>query len=303
MKAELTLPLSTLWDILSAGIGPGLLAWTVIALLVIAARASTRIRPLAETVAALAALAVMIFGIYFWIVATGGAPQIRYGLPFFMMTLVWLTPLLYVSIRSSSLLARLPITAISIAVPINLALMLFVPASAGAWQHLSGVGFASSVPASDVLALREFFLRPRKAPVIIYTFTGNFQSGILESYGYFDALLEPAHPTLTFRRAIDWQRRSTFRLDEVIGSTHILVDPSERGANGENVDSVSDEELVLTRWVLGLKTSDGIAVVLDTPNARIYKIIDRNELTNKALELVKQFRWNPIFREGNQSYF
>jgi hypothetical protein len=303
MKAELTLPPSVLWGILSAGMGPGLLAWTILALVLIVAQAITKTRPLAETVAALAAIGVVAFGIHFWIVATGGATNFRYGLPFFMMALVWLTPLLYVSIRSSSLLARLPIAAISVAAPINLALMLFIPASAGAWQHLSGVGLTSSVPASDVLALKEFFLRPRTAPVVVYTLANNFQSGILESYGVFDALFEPAYPTLTFRRAFDWQRRSTFRLDEIISSTHILVDPSRTRPIAENVASVSEEELALTRWVLDLRPSDGVDVVLDTPNARIYKIIDRNELRGKAFELVGQFRWNSTFRDANQSYF
>jgi hypothetical protein len=303
MKAELTLPLSILWDILSAGIGPGLLAWSVVALVLIATRAITKTRPLAETVAALVAIGVLIFGIHFWIVATGGTTQFRYGLPFFMMTLVWLTPLLFVSIRSSSLLARHPITAISFAVPINLALMLFIPASAGAWQHLSGVGFASTVPASDVLKLKEFFLRPRTVPVVIYTLTGNFQSVILESYGCFSALLEPTYPTLTFRRPFDWERRSTYRLDEIISSTYILVDPSQTRPIAENVDSVSDEELALSRWVLGLKLSDGVDVVLDMPRARIYKITDRDALRNKAFEVVRQFHWNPVFRDANQPYF
>jgi hypothetical protein len=303
MKAELTLPLSMLWGILSAGIGPGLVAWTVLALLLIAAQAITKTRPLAEAVAALAAIGVLVFGIHFWIVATGGGTQFRYGLPFFMIALVWLTPLLYVSIRSSSLLVRLPIAAISLAVPINLALMLFIPASAGAWQRFSGVGFASSVPASDVLAVKEFFLRPRTAPIVVYSLANNPQSGILESYGFFDLLLKPTYPTLTFRRAFDWQRRTTFRLDEIISSTHILVDPSRTGPIAENVDSVSEEELALTRWVLDLRPSDGADVVLDTPNARIYKIIDRNELRGKAFELVGQFRWNSTFRDANQSYF
>ena len=206
------------------------------ALFLIVAGIFTKTRPLAETVAALSALAVLVFGIHFWIVATGGVTQFRYGLPFFMMALVWLTPILYVSIRSSSPPALLPITAISAAMPINLALMLFIPASAGAWQHLSGVGLASSVLASDVLALKEFFLRPRTAPVVVYTLANNFQSGILESYGYFDALLEPAYPTFTFRRAFDWQRRSTCRLDEIISSTYILADPSRTGPIGQNVE-------------------------------------------------------------------
>jgi hypothetical protein len=303
MKAELTLPMSILWDILSAGIGPGLLAWTVMALLLIAARAITKPGPLAETVGALAAIGVLIFGIHYWILATGGTTQFRYGLPFFMMTLVWLTPLLYVSIRSSSLVARLPITVVSFAVPINLALMLFIPGSAGPWQHLSGVGFASSVPASDLLVLKEFFLRPRTASVVIYTLTGNYQSGILESFGVFGALLEPAYPTLTFRRAYDWQRRSTYRLDEIISSTHILVDPSQTGPITRNVNSLSDEELALTLWVLGLTLSDGVEVVFDTAHARIYKIINCDALRNKAFDMVRQFQWNPIFRAANQSYF
>jgi hypothetical protein len=92
-------------------------------------------------------------------------------------------------------------------------------------------------------------------------------------------------------------------LDEIISSTHILVDPSRTGPIAENVDSVSEEELALTRWVLDLRPSDGADVVLDTPNARIYKIIDRNELRGKAFELVGQFRWNSTFRDANQSYF
>jgi hypothetical protein len=309
MKAELKLPISILWDIISTGIGPGLLAWTVAALALITARVITNTRPLAESVAALVAVGVLVFGIYYWIVATGGTTQFRYGLPFFMMTLVWLTPILYVSVRGSSFLARLTVTAISFAVPLNLALMLFIPTSAGTWQRLSGVGLASSVPASDVLMLKEFFLRPRSTPIIIYTLTGNFpstanfESAILESYGYFSALLEPTSPILTFRRAYDWQRRSTYRLDEILSSTHILVDPSQTRSIGESIDSVSDEEVALTRWMLGLRVSDGVDVVLDTPHLRIYKVINGDALRNKVFDVVRQFQWNPIFRDANLSYF
>ena len=69
------------------------------------------------------------------------------------------------------------------------------------------------------------------------------------------------------------------------------------------LSSMSDEELVLARWVLGLMASDGVDVVLDTARARIYKVTDRDALRNKAFDVVRQFRWNPIFRDANQSYF
>jgi hypothetical protein len=304
LMRQMPFPAAWLWPLLNEALGRGLIYWAALAAVIcaiaaFAGRSSIRTRGFAAMVVCAWTVA---FGVWFWFIGSGAPTQVRYAIPFFMMGLVWLVPVIQSAWGILPAVLRLATVVVMMATVVNLSLLLLVPRPALAWQQFSGVGITADFPPDVLSAFKRFVGAPASRPRSIYVFSLDISDGILGSVIDETRLLHPERQILSLRRPIDWQRSATIRLNEVAAADALMVAPPQcaaLGPAGRVVANLAQEQGVFTCWVDGLTAADGVAVFLATPTVKILSVVDPVKLRQSLERMVAAYRWDPTFVTAN----
>jgi hypothetical protein len=311
VRTELRAPISALLTIAHQGPGYGFLLWTVFAVLIIACgsmRTSAKAAPWPSTALAVAALVAAIValaaGLWFWL-DIGGGVIIRYGMPFFMMAAVWTIPPLLHQWRSAPRLLTAGMTIVMLAATINLALLLAQRDPPAAWQDGTGVSLSAGSSFGPMPQFQRFVDAPRARPTLVYSLQSDEADRILTTMIYVQQMSHPELPALGIARPRDWVRPTTYHLDEMTASDYLLFHPQldpgarETALGVVVVPSFAAEQAAFIAWATELTPTDGVDVVVDTPEARIIRIRDRASFRAALLRLVSRHRWRATFIDAN----
>jgi hypothetical protein len=304
MKAELSLPLSLLWRVVNAGLGGAFVLWAALDLMICLWRLSVKdSAPMTVKgiVACLASAAALIFGAWFWFLGSGGANQIRYFAPFFVMAMIWLVPVAMEAWNRVPSLLTLSLSSVMAAAALNLIALLLVPSPSVAWQQFAGVGVTADFPSQTLEAFRRLVAQNRAKPVHLYIMSFGDNDAILDSLVDQRWLLDHGSQSLLLQRPVDWQRSSTIRIAEIGATDMLLINPPQArpAPAGEKVNNLSEEQGVLTAWADKLDVSDGVSVFFSAPSAKILTVTDRVKFRESLRRLVARYDWDSTFTEAN----
>ena len=287
LNAEFTVPVSLLWSVVHTGLGGAFVLWMVLAIAAImlgsrsAHRNSTQSfssRLLAG--AAVAAILILTFGIWFWLISSGFS-QIRYGVPFFMIAWILMVPALIQIWTHAPRLLTTCIAAIMLAASTNLALLLLQETPPSAWQRLSGTAIGAGRTSSIMNQLKQLVEAPRQRAEFIYSFKPDVDDAILTALCDQHNLFYREKPPINVRRAMDWKRGRIHRIDEIYSSDYLLFSPSQdRGVGasaqaGTPIESFQAERSAFVAWASNLASADGVEVIIDFPSVRLLHVRDR----------------------------
>lgn len=306
MKTELILPYDLLFSLIHYNFGDAFLAWFILVILMIisagfipaARRGGAGIAPVYA--AALCAVPLAIFGAWFWIVASGGVNQMRYGMPFFMMAAVMLVPALCSAWEALPRWMAAPLVLIMLAAPVNLALLLLLPDPSIAWQKFAGVDVTPPPPTGMTAEFNALVSLPRTKPESVYSITLSLADAVGQSIFLRQHLMQPDSDGLVIRRPIDWARPSTYRIADIAAAAYILVIPFKPGwSPPANIGTLDMEENAMLIWANNLTPNDGTQLIYNSSDMILYRITDPAKLTASLLALVSRHTWRPVFTAAN----
>jgi hypothetical protein len=119
-------------------------------------------------------------------------------------------------------------------------------------------------------------------------------------------IVHPDRPSLWIRRPLDWQRPTTYRIDEILSSDYLLFEPERNpGARASafanaRPNSIESEQSLFVAWATSLTSADGVDIVVDLPSARIVQIRDKIVLAKSLLRMVSGRHWRAVFTDANR---
>jgi hypothetical protein len=305
MRAELHLPLSLLWTQINVGLGGALVVWAILAIaswIYSALKSSGRAVQGRCRRALLASALVILFGIWFWFIGSGGATQIRYAVPFFMIGMVWLASAAEDVWVSAPALLNVAALTVAVAGPLNLVAILLVQEPSAGWQKLSGVGITTAAFPKPVLAAFKNLVDDDIVRSLnVYIFSLDTNDAMLQSTIDVRRLFHPSDNVSTVHRPIDWARPSTFRIAEIENATVLLINPEQvrQAPAGVVVSNLGEEQGVLTAWADKLGADDGVSIVFSAPTAKILTINDRARLEASLHGVIAEYFWDDTFMTQN----
>lgn len=316
MKRDIAMPWLVLIDIVHRGVGYWLPAWAIGGAFLAALRwqsvrtgsgerlssASLILPPVAL---AACALAVLAFGAWFWLVYAGGSMNVRYAIPFVLVSSIAAVP---VFVRS---VAALPgpyqfAYATFLGLPaLNLALLLVDPDPSVAWQDRTGVNV--SVNRTDAVTNQaEAVVAAATASgrsTTVYSMSANYTDAIFTAVAEHARITRPDQPALYVTGPVDWQRPATYRFRDILDADYLVFEPIRDAVKHystaqRDVVDFDTERGVMQAWATGLDDGDGVRLVSDSATARVLKIVDRPELMQAFHRLYAQHRWRDEFEAG-----
>ncbi len=310
MRAELKIDLASLPPLIQSGIGIFIPVWLLgVIMCWVFVRAKATSSPSkaahAEEMQLVLGIIVLIVGVWFWILGSGGATQIRYFTPFFYLALMWaLGPVFRASYEVPLIATRL-VQLIMVLGIVNISLLVALPHPSRQWQFASGVDVTSGTQ-SPALGQAHWILEnapPGQEAIRVYSLLIGVGDAMFQSQFSIRQIQNP-YPRFLMIRAIDWQRPSAFRLKEIVSADYILFNPSfpEEGAPGPDIANVStfaEEEFVFGRWAKTLNRDDGVELISAEKRSTLLRVVDRRRLQASLERLLGKHQWRQVFLEQN----
>jgi hypothetical protein len=315
MNADLKVSVwSAFLTLVHTGLGAALTAWMLLAIAIAAVgwtSPKSRCRQPRDAMfhggAAIAAILAVVSGLWFWLIASGGG-WIRYGMPFFMMAMILMVPAVIWFSSYVPLVMNRCIIAVMLAALTNLALLLAQPNPSLAWQRWTGVNLSSGRLFAGMAPFQRFVDTPRATALFVYSLDvgetdeadQTLSSLILQRW-----IVHPERPSLLIRRPLDWQRPTTYRIDEILSSDYLLFEPERnpvaRASAFANAypNSIESEQSLFVAWASSLTPADGVEIVVDLPSARILQIRDKIALGKSLLRMISGRHWRAVFTNAN----
>ena len=305
MRAELHLPLDLLPMLLRTSFGYMPLA--VLGLLLSAVMWKQRPSGVVDDPAAtrvlghfLAACFYIAVGLWFWLIWSGGATEIRYFFPFALMAMVVILP------PSLVLLDRLPhlrmlVRILSAAWACNLAVLLALPEPPMNWQRQTGINLASGLFLREIGLAKDFARHVQSSgrEALVYSTFSSPGVSVIENELMFETQMNPALPGVYVARPMDWRRPSTFRLEEILGADYILFNPFDRPCPGRQATDFHCEIAAFNSSFATLAPDDGVETVFETSNCRLLRVVNAARLEESLDRLVKVLEWGQAFSDAN----
>lgn len=256
----------------------------------------------------LAACVTLLFGIWFWIFGSGGTTQIRYFIPFALMTAVFALPAILSAVRAMHWLNTAILSVAMIAPVINIDMMLMQREAPIAWQKWSGVNLTSGKPdvvMDQALNFVNAVKREGGNDLTLYSISMNTADAYFSAAIQYADVSMPPLPLRSMIRPVDWQRPSTYRKREMLDADYWLFQPVRDSEVARAVQATSSietfdqEKLLFEAWATQLTSNEGVTVVSDTPTARVLRITDINLLEPAFDALVAKHHWRDIFITAN----
>jgi len=118
-------------------------------------------------------------------------------------------------------------------------------------------------------------------------------------------IASPPVPIVSIRRPADWRRPTVYRISEMLGADYWLFEPvrdqrvAEATLATRSIDDFDREKALFQAWATQLTASDGVAVVSETPAARVLHITDSTRLETAIENLVEAHHWRSTFTAAN----
>jgi hypothetical protein len=307
MKAELSLPLSELWGVVNSGIGIAFSVWLIFSFFALFMRyvLPFNIRPrLMPGLSYLGGLFTVIFGIWFWLIATGGGTQIRYGMPFFMMAMIWMIPAIAEALGIMPAVIGFLSNAIMASATINLALLLVFPNPSAAWQLFTGVAITFGFPISIEKSFEHIINEPRSSSFVIYAVCTGLDDAVMSGLAAENQMFYPSLPPIITERPSDWVHPTAVRIAQMEAAKYIMLEPDVVPPGvipPRNVSNIDDEIHVFTFWLNHLTPADGVATITDVPAVEILQVTDEARFDKSVKAMVANYNWNSTFKGENPS--
>jgi hypothetical protein len=315
MKRDIAMPWPVLIDIVHRGVGYWFPAWAIGGALLAVLRwrsvrsesgdrSSSASLTLPPVALAACAVAILAFGVWFWLVYAGGSMNVRYAVPFVLVSSIAAVPIFVRSV------AGLPgpyqfAYATFLGLPaLNLALLLVDPDPSVAWQDRTGVNV--SVNRNDAVTNQaEAVIAAATASgrsATVYSMSVNYTDAIFTAVAEHARITRPERPALYVTGPVDWQRPATYRFRDILDADYLVFEPIRdavtRASIPQHVVDFDAERRVMEAWATGLDEGDGVRLVSDSATARVLKIVDRSLLTQAFGRLYAQHRWRAEFEAG-----
>ena len=253
-----------------------------------------------------AALAVLAFGIWFWVSGSGGLYVARYFVPFAAMAAIYALPVALSAIEALPRWQTVTVRVLCVAPALNLGLLLGLSDPPAVWQKWSGVNLSSGVPNPVLEQARRFVseVAGKGGSVKLYAMDVGLADATYQAVADHYRAANPGAPRIIIRRPIDWIRPSAYRMTEILGSDFILLDPVEDpalagGLERRSIESFDEERLLFQAWATGVSGGDGVRLVSTLSSARLLRIEDRAKLEAALSRLEARHRWRKTFLDAN----
>ena len=336
MKNEFVLSWSVLKDMIQLG-GPGyaFIVWFV-GIMILAVHSfwrnykdgvlSAKAELAGLTVGAFVAL---LFGIWFWLFGSGGINQVRFVIPFLFMAVVFALPAMLMAMREIHGWKLALLAVFMLVPPMNMAMLLPQRHPSLAWQLKTGVNLTSGSAENDpVYDQAKSFAREVKAEgrnIVLYSFTRLPVDSFVQSTIDYWRMTMPPMPDVKFFRPVDWQRPSTFHLDEMLAADYWLFNPmhnqeAQTVLNSDLLDQPSaglnqykptenmiagekfnlfNEISLFEAWASQLTAQEGVSIVSQSPTLRLLRIDNPRQLELAIDAFISKHRWSSAFLAAN----
>lgn len=257
--------------------------------------------------ACVAALLIDLFvGIWFWLVGTG-ITQVRYFLPFVLMATICFLPLIDLVFASGPAWVRIACWMLWMCPALNLALLLSHRVPSPQWQEVSGMNINSGAYQPQVRQATELLqdAQARGVSSIVYSLEVNSEAAVLLSIGAYSAQVKPSEPSFSVIFPIDWQRTSTFRLNELMSANYLFF-CSAKGSEEERpvakavVRDFAEETLAMRALMSTATRENGVRILTEGPG-RLVEITDKPRFQQFLLNRMHSYQWDPAFLDANSA--
>lgn len=252
----------------------------------------------------LAAILVLMAGLWFWIVETGGN-QVRFFVPFAAMTFVWLVPAILQVAERLPNWGRNLLLLFWIIPAGNLALLLHSSPNP-VWQNYSGVTINIGQNDALVAQAETVLLQARKKgrDLSVYALDTSAGTAALLSVGLYNHSIDPAKPSFDVKVPVTWVSSTGYNLRDLLKSRYVVfvpvLDSQEIQANlaRNSADNFWQEYALFHSWFSTLNENDGVHEVSET-SSRLIEITDPQKLQTSLANLIKSRSWRPLFHTIN----
>lgn len=315
MKSEINITWPVLRDVVHMGLGYPFLLWLLSSVLLVAwhwrrlpAGSPSSNKALLAGLA-IASGATFAFGIWFWIAGSGGTTQIRYFVPFALVAVTFAVPVLVRVMPlmrpwATGLLVLPMIFAIA-----HTGILLMQRDPSLEWQKWAGVNLTSGAADPAGIQARDFARAVKREGrrAFLYSMPGNVTDAEFQAAVDYARIADPPMPKVTIHRPVDWQRPTAFRVKEMLESDYWLFEPVrdrrllEAALATPSIDDYDRELALFQAWATQLTPADGVAIVSETPVARVLRVTDRVRLDSALGAMLQGRRWRPVFLAANAS--
>ena len=252
----------------------------------------------------------LAFGVWFWLVGSAGANQIRYFYPFAAMSFLFLLPSTITLLSRSSRLVALAVCVAILTWSLNIALVLVLPSSEF-WQGWSGINVTTGQFNAELREAHNLVdqLRKENRDADVYSLYSNGSTAAFEGVGNYEGVVHPELPDFRVHVPLDWRRPSTVRLDQLLNSDYVLFGPMDANDARSTIKAIGKvdtfwQELELFRaWFSCLNEAAGIAVAAQTPSMRLLHIEDPSALEEHLGAFRAQHVWPSSFEDVNPRHW
>jgi hypothetical protein len=261
-----------------------------------------------ERGAAAAALLCLMAGIWFWVVATE-ISQVRYFLPFGVMTFIIVVPSLLRMMQYLPAWLKVGSVAALSAPTVAITLLLLIPQPPVKWQQYLGINLSSRIYRAEneqALALLNKLQNERARSASIFfaeLWSPSRSFGAVFSYWTF---VNSALPRISGHRPVSWEGATTFRLSDIAAADYIVFGPIDDATQVRSilesrmVADLGAEYLLMKAWFSSLTPNDGVEIVSET-RVRLLRIADRDRFQHSIEKLRQSHDWRSEFRAANPS--
>jgi hypothetical protein len=337
MKNELVLSWSELMDVIRlGGLGYAFIVWFVVIMILVTHSFWRSLKEgvlsaKAELVGLTAGASIaLLLGLWFWLLGSGGMNQIRYFVPFVFMAVIFNLPAILMTMREIHGWKMALLVGFMLVPSMNMAILLPQRNPSLAWQLKTGVNLTSGSAENDpVYDQAKSFAREVKSEgrnIVLYSFSRLPVDGFVKSTIDYWGITMPPMPDVKFFRPVDWQRPSTFHLDEMLAADYWLFnpmrnqegqtvlnsylleqsppglnpnDPMDKMITGGKFNLLLNEVSLFEAWASQLTAKEGVSIVSQSPTLRLLRISDPLQVELAMDAFVSRHRWSSAFLAAN----
>ena len=278
---------------------------------------------------AVGASIALLLGMWFWLFGSAGANQTRYVIPFIFMAVVFTLPAILMVMREIHGRKFALLAGFMLIPSINMAILLPQQHPPLAWQLKTGVNLTSDSAETDpAYDQAKSFAREVKSEgrnIILYSFSRLPVDLFVQSTIDYWRITKPPMPDVKIFRPLDWERPSTFHLDEMLAADYWLFDPMgnqevktvlnsylfDQSASGLDKNDPMDKMVAGGRfnlfneislfeaWASQLTAKEGVSIVSQSPTLRLLRISNPLQLELALEAFVSKHRWSSAFLAAN----
>jgi hypothetical protein len=250
----------------------------------------------------------LIIGLWFWLLQTEPWEP-RYFVPFGMMAFVFLVPTLIDTVNHMTWAQKRLAGGIAILPGLITLLLLYIPTPPTSAQRALGVNLITQLFKDETTQAQNLIQSLRDTNVkhsSVYRFNISPAQRSFEATLSYTSLIDPTAPIVDILSPMDWQRTSTFRLEEMARAQFLLFEPvldaqyRQTLLERRDVPDFYTETILFSAWATTLNTVHGVQQISQT-SVRLLKIVDAKAFETAFAEFITQHNWRPAFLQNNQS--